>query len=135
MRSTRYATPRNATRSEIPILDLLPVLQGGDLDAVARDLRRACETSGFFYVRNHGITPAVVKAAFTVSRRYFSLPLDQRLNHKIDEKYKRGFMPQGINQQTGYAPDRHESFDFMIVAGRWCEAICRWRQSVRSNAG
>jgi isopenicillin N synthase-like dioxygenase len=95
----------------MPILDLTPLLTGGDLQPLAAELRRACETIGFFYVRDHGVPQAVVDGVFEASRRYFDLPLQERLKTKIDETFRRGFMPQGINQHAGYVPDLKESYE------------------------
>ncbi|NKC33542.1 isopenicillin N synthase family oxygenase [Roseomonas sp. BU-1] len=106
--------PRAATAEEMPILDLTPLNQGGDLAPLAAELRRACETIGFFYVKNHGVPQAVVDDVFDATRRYFDLPAEERLRLKIDDRFRRGFMPQGINQHPGYAPDIKESYEFAL---------------------
>src|SRR5262245_9362563 len=103
---------RPASGDEVPVLDLGPLNRGEDLRPLARELRRACETIGFFYVANHGIPPAIFEGVFAATRRYFDLPESLRLTHRIDERFRRGFMPQGINQHPGYAPDIKESYDF-----------------------
>ena len=105
-------TIRAARPDEVPVLDLGPVNAGGDLRPLARELRRACETIGFFYVANHGIPNAIFDGAFHATRRYFELPEAQRLAHPaLDERFRRGFMPQGMNQHPGYAPDLKESYE------------------------
>src|SRR5262245_6500681 len=106
------AAPRPATRDEVPVLDLTPLDRGEPLGPLARELRRACETIGFFYVANHGVPQKVVDDVFDATRRYFALPVEKRLELRMDERFRRGFMPQGINQHPGYAPDIKESFDF-----------------------
>ncbi|PZW44901.1 isopenicillin N synthase-like dioxygenase [Humitalea rosea] len=106
--------PRAATAEEMPILDLTPLNTGGSIDALARQLRHACETIGFFYIRNHGVPQAVVDAVFDATRRYFDLPLEERMRLKIDDRFRRGFMPQGINQHPGFAPDIKESYEFAL---------------------
>ena len=106
--------PRPATRDEVPILDLTPLTQGGSLEGLARELRRACETIGFFYVLNHGVPRAVMDDVFDATRRYFALPHEERLKYKIDERFRRGFMPYGINQHPGYAPDLKESWEYAL---------------------
>ncbi|WP_315833465.1 isopenicillin N synthase family dioxygenase [Bradyrhizobium prioriisuperbiae] len=105
---------RTATAEEIPILDLALSSQSGGFASLAQKLRSACQTYGFFYVCNHGIPREISDAAFAASRRYFALPFEEKLKDKIDERFRRGFMPQGINQHAGHVPDLHESFDFMI---------------------
>lgn len=108
------AMPRAATADEMPILDLTPLNEGKPIDALAKALRRACETTGFFYVKNHGVPQKVVDDVFAATRRYFDLPLEERIKLKIDDRFRRGFMPEGINQHPGYAPDIKESYEFAL---------------------
>ena len=105
---------RPASRDEVPILDLGSAIGGAPAEALARELRRACETTGFFYVANHGVPQAVVDNAFAATKRYFALPLDERLRDKVDERFRRGYMPFGLSKHAGYAPDLKESFDYGV---------------------
>jgi isopenicillin N synthase-like dioxygenase len=109
-----HQIPRAASAEEVPVLDLSPLNDGGDLASLARQLRHACVTTGFFYVARHGIPDATVEGIFAATRRYFDLPLEHRLPHRMDEKYRRGFMPQGINQHPGFAPDLKESYEIGV---------------------
>jgi len=129
------AAPRPATREEVPVLDLSPLSQGRSLDGIAAELRRACETIGFFYVANHGVPRKVVDGVFAATKRYFDLPHEKRMELRIDERFRRGFMPQGINQHPGYAPDLKESFEYAldlpledpdVIAGRPLHGPNRW---------
>jgi len=129
------APPRPATREEVPVLDLAPLVEGGPLGNLASALRHACETTGFFYAARHGVPRSVVDGVFAATQRYFALPHDQRMQLRIDEKYRRGFMPQGINQHPGYAPDLKESFEYAldlplddpdVAAGRPLHGPNRW---------
>jgi isopenicillin N synthase-like dioxygenase len=60
----------------------LPVIDVGGLfsddsavrAAVARQMRLACENTGFFYVANHGIDPALIARTFAESKRFFDQP-------------------------------------------------------------
>ena len=127
--------PRPATRDEVPVLDLTPLNEGRSLESLAHELRRACKTIGFFYVANHGVPKDVIDGVFAATRRYFALPLEKRMQLRIDERFRRGFMPQGINQHPGYAPDLKESFEYGldlpmddadVVAGRPLHGPNRW---------
>jgi isopenicillin N synthase-like dioxygenase len=75
-----------ATRA-IPLIDVGPVFRGepGALETVAQDIRRACETIGFFYLADHGVPPAVIDAAFAASREFHALPLDEKLALRIND--------------------------------------------------
>ena len=103
--------PRAAARHEVPVLDLTNLVRGGPLQDLASEMRRACETIGFFYVANHGVPQAVIDNVFDATRRYFSLPLASRMPHKMDDRFRRGYMPYGVNQHPGYTPDLKESYD------------------------
>ena len=105
---------RAASADEMPILDLTALNSGGDLKPIAEKMRHACVTTGFFYVANHGIPDSVVSGVFDATARYFDLPIEQRMPHRMDEKYRRGFMPQGINQHPGFAPDLKESYEIGV---------------------
>jgi isopenicillin N synthase-like dioxygenase len=76
----------DATRA-IPLIDVGPVFGGepGALETVAQDVRRACETIGFFYLAGHGVPQAVIDAAFAASREFHAIPIDEKLALKINE--------------------------------------------------
>ena len=103
--------PRQATSEEVPVLDLTPLHENTDISELAARLRHACETTGFFYISNHGVPQPVIDAVFDSTRRFFALPLEERLEIKMDDRFRRGYMPQGINQHPGYAPDLKESYE------------------------
>lgn len=105
-------SPRQASASEVPVLDLAPWLAGASPATLVEELRQACLGTGFFYIRGHGMPRQVLDQAFAATRDYFRLPESVRLEHRIDERFRRGFMPYGINQHPGYAPDLKESYDF-----------------------
>jgi isopenicillin N synthase-like dioxygenase len=105
---------RAASAEEMPVLDLTPLNEGGDLTQLAKQLHHACVTTGFFYVTRHGIPEAAIEGVFAATKRYFDLPVEQRLPDRIDEKYRRGFMPQGINQHPGFAADIKESYEIGV---------------------
>ncbi len=63
--------PRDCTSEEIPIIDLSGIR--GDLDeqtAVSKQLLHAAETTGFFYITNHGIPEDVLKNAYQNTQAY-----------------------------------------------------------------
>src|SRR5260370_5790717 len=144
--------PIRAPRTdEVPVINVGPLNSGGDLRQLGKQFRQACETIGFFYVADHGIPASIFEGVFAATKRYFDLPEAQRLTHRMDERFRRGFMPQGINQHPGYAPDLKESYEIGIdlpltdpdvIAGlplygpnRW-PAECPWlRQAAEAYFG
>jgi isopenicillin N synthase-like dioxygenase len=78
--------PGEATRA-IPVIDLTRALAGDvrGIDAVARQVQRASEQVGFFYLAGHGVPPALVDAAFAAAREFHAIPLEDRLRLRLDE--------------------------------------------------
>ena len=105
-----------ATRT-IPVIDAGPAFRGepGGLDAAARQMRRACESVGFFYLAGHGVPQAVIDAAFRASREFHALPLDEKLRLKLNEN-NIGYLPVNESMQrastvhTATRPNFNESF-------------------------
>ena len=60
--------------TDIPVLDLTPLIEGGDISALAADLARAYGETGFAYVINHGINRGASEAVFAASRDFHALP-------------------------------------------------------------
>lgn len=102
---------RVASRSEVPVLDLGPLIHGGAIDELAKQLDRACRQTGFFYVANHGVSENALNAVFGATRRYFSMPMEVRQGHLMHPYFRRGYMPQGVTQQPGYEADLKESYE------------------------
>lgn len=106
--------PRKASSNEVPILNLSAWLDGGSPTQLIAELKNACMKTGFFYVSGHGVPQHVIDDIFDATRRYFDLPHDVRMNDLIDERFRRGFMPYGINQHAGFKPDLKESYEFGV---------------------
>jgi isopenicillin N synthase-like dioxygenase len=107
-----HEVPRVATRDELPLLDLADLQNGGSTHRLAAQLRTACLGMGFLYVANHGVPKDVIDDMFEASRGFFTLPVEEKRTVKVDDRFYRGFLEQGINQHPGYAPDLKESFEF-----------------------
>ena len=52
--------------ADVPVIDFLPFREGSAAGKmkVAREIRDACEGSGFFYLAQHGVPRADVEAVF-----------------------------------------------------------------------
>lgn len=53
---------------------------------------KACLDSGFFYVVNHGISEEFMDEVFEQSKRFFTLPLKEKMKILRNEKH-RGYTP------------------------------------------
>ncbi|MEO7403549.1 MAG: 2-oxoglutarate and iron-dependent oxygenase domain-containing protein [Burkholderiales bacterium] len=115
---TPYTPP--AVPTTIPIIDL----EGGfspdpaDLHKVAWEIHKACRETGFFYIANHRVPAALVAQQFDSARRFFALPLEQKLAlHMKHSASAAGYEPIGgqwLDSQDQSAevapPDLKESF-------------------------
>jgi isopenicillin N synthase-like dioxygenase len=92
----------------IPLIDVGPAFRGepGGLEAVAREVRHACQSIGFFYLAGHGVSPRIVHAAFEASREFHALPLETKLALKLNEN-NIGYLP--VNQSMQRASTVHKA--------------------------
>jgi isopenicillin N synthase-like dioxygenase len=92
----------------IPVIDFGPAFRGepGGLDAVAAQVRRACESIGFFYLAGHGVDQAIVDAAFGASREFHAMPMEEKLRLRINEN-NIGYLP--VNQSMQKASTVHKA--------------------------
>lgn len=132
-------TVRIASRDEVPVIDLAPLTNGGDLTELARQLDAACRNTGFFYIRNHGVSEFTLNAVFGATRRYFALPEAQRQAHLMHPVHRRGYMPQGVTKHPGFKADLKESYevgldlpadDPDVVAGLPLHAPNQWPEEL-----
>lgn len=104
-----YTPPRAA--KTIPVVDLC----GRDAPA---EIQKACRETGFFYVAGHGISQHLIDAQFEYARRFFALPLEEKLRlHMKNSPATAGYEPIGgqtLDSQDPAAPkappDLKESF-------------------------
>ena len=98
----------------IPIVDVAPLLDGSDKSGVARQIRWALSNAGFMYVKNHGIAQDFVDRVFDVTRRFFDLPTERKMDLHVSRSgvALRGYIePFGENTDPGKTRDLKECFD------------------------
>jgi isopenicillin N synthase-like dioxygenase len=83
--------------SEIPIIDISPLLEGGMPAPVLSDLKAAYGQTGFGYIVGHGIEADLIDAVFEASRRFHTRPLAEKMAVEVDRLH-RGYIP--INTST-----------------------------------
>ncbi len=127
----------------------LPIIDVSLLDApapdsrarLARQLARACQDSGFFYVTGHGIPTELIDAVFRQSRALFALPEhSKRQLDKARSAANRGYEPlRGQTLEPGAPPDLKEGFyigeeldegDPRVRAGRFNQGPNQWPQAL-----
>src|SRR3954454_1471468 len=103
--------------AKIPVIDFGPYFAGesGALERVAAEARHACENIGFFYALGHGVPEQVIDRAFAASRRFHALPLQQKLELRLNEN-NIGYLPINASVQGASTvhkatrPNQNESF-------------------------
>ncbi|MBA0699970.1 hypothetical protein Goari_001561 [Gossypium aridum] len=67
-------------------------LSNPDIHQSVSLLKQACLDCGFFYVINHGISQEFMDEVFGQSKRFFELPLNEKMKVLRNEKH-RGYTP------------------------------------------
>ncbi|KDN43352.1 hypothetical protein RSAG8_06136, partial [Rhizoctonia solani AG-8 WAC10335] len=72
----------------------IPVMHIWRWAQVASAIREACIQVGFFYVKNHGVDEAVIAPAVDAARRFFDLPLEEKMKYDFHKSPKfKGYYP------------------------------------------
>jgi isopenicillin N synthase-like dioxygenase len=94
----------------LPLIDLARFRQSDRAEFLAQ-LRYAAHDVGFFYVVNHGVPEKLTSGIMDVARRFFALPLEQRLViENVNSPQFRGYTRTG-HEYTGGSPDWREQID------------------------
>tara|TARA_R110000868_G_scaffold353707_1_gene614892 strand:- start:464 stop:1558 length:1095 start_codon:yes stop_codon:yes gene_type:complete len=98
----------------LPVVDL-GGLRSGDEAArsnVVSAIRAACLDKGFFYCVGHGVSPDLVARVFDCSKRFFALPMEEKLKLSMSQsKANRGYEPlRGQTLEAGAPPDLKEGY-------------------------
>ncbi|XP_022732371.1 2-oxoglutarate-Fe(II) type oxidoreductase-like isoform X2 [Durio zibethinus] len=93
---------------QLPIIDL----SSEDRVSTANSIRQACLDLGFFYLVNHGVEEELLKKVFEQSKKFFSLPVEEKKkfavkNHRgytemYDEKLDNSLKAKGDSKEGFY---------------------------------
>src|SRR3546814_1208023 len=80
----------------VPVLELDDYLEGKPdaFEKLVEDLRFAQENIGFYYITNHGVDQALIDETFQQVARFNALPLERKLEIRIDTDVT-GYFPIG----------------------------------------
>ena len=98
----------------IPVIDLAPSFSSDQAarSAVAWEIHKACRETGFFYIKNHGVSEALCDNILEMARAYFALSIEEKL--EIDVRLSnctRGYEPAGAQTlDEGSPADLKEGF-------------------------
>ena len=100
--------------ASLPVIDIsgLSSADPAARRAVGAQLRAACLDNGFFYIKNHGVSEALVEDVFREAAAFFALPAAQKAEvDKAKSKANRGYEPlQGQTLEVGAPPDLKEGY-------------------------
>lgn len=99
---------------QIPVIDL-SATHTGDVQAcqkAAAEIRKAALDTGFLYVCGHGVPDQLIQDQFAWSKRFFELPLAERMAiHLYQSPTRSGYEPMaGQALDADSPPDLKESF-------------------------
>lgn len=99
--------------SDIPIIDVAPLIDGRDAAGVARRLGAACRQDGFFYVVGHGVDPQLRQRLETLARQFFAQDVEtkRRIAMAHGGRAWRGYFAVGEELTSGQ-PDQKEGLYF-----------------------
>jgi len=132
--------------AKIPVIDFGPYFAGepGALERVAAETRHACENIGFFYAAGHGVPEELIDRAFAASRRFHGLPLEKKLELRLNEN-NIGYLAINASVQGASTvhkatrPNQNESFFIShdrgpdhpaVVAGTPLRGRNQWPESL-----
>jgi len=92
-RQVSTALPRDARDSEIPVIDISDIY--GDFDArsrLAKTIKAAAVGTGFFYIKNHGISQNIIENAQKHALNFFAQPAEVKQKaSRRQSKYFNGY--------------------------------------------
>ena len=110
---------RWANANELPVIDFAPLSakegSGSNEDArerVAREVHDACRDIGFLTIVNHPVPPEKIRAIFAASKRFFALPLADKMKAYMGHSNLfRGYLPMDEpGKQQAYRGKAIEGF-------------------------
>ena len=99
--------------SHVRVVDIGPLLEGGNPQRVADEIGLACRECGFFYVTGHGVDQGLQQRLEALSRQFFAQPLDAKMAIRMElgGPAWRGYFPVGQELTSG-KPDLKEGLYF-----------------------
>jgi isopenicillin N synthase-like dioxygenase len=97
----------------IPVIDFAGAFSAylADRMRVAQAIREACCEVGFFYLRNHGVPQALLDGQLEWTRRFFALPLAERMEvSTAKSRCLRGYEPVASQALDSGPADLRERF-------------------------
>jgi isopenicillin N synthase-like dioxygenase len=126
-----------STMDYIPIIDFSIHNKPGGQEELGKQVAHVLKTSGFMYVKNHGIPQETIDAVFKTSKEVFALPYEVKSKKPRSSKFEPscGYVPMGsekldvvgreeIREAYNYIPFNDERLpDEVADFGPTCKAL------------
>jgi isopenicillin N synthase-like dioxygenase len=86
--------------SEIPVIDIGPLVEGRNPAATIDALSTACSDIGFLYVRNHGVARELIANLVEQAALFFSRTMEEKTRIVVNPRM-RGYLPLGYKSYEG----------------------------------
>jgi isopenicillin N synthase-like dioxygenase len=121
--------------TNLPLIDLDPFLNKSTLEERKRSanaLHEACVNTGFFYLGGHGFTAAELDNVVSESKRFFTLPLADKMTVEMQGLERPGFV-QNRASEAGQTADIKERFMSVPEPGPGEPAIGHFKEGTRTS--
>lgn len=113
-RTVRRAPARDASLSELPLIDVSPIFSDSlqERKAVAQEIHHAATNTGFFYIANHGVPSELVREAYAASLAFFRQDIDTKMIADTTKSlFGNGYYPRDMqSHNTDEGIDVSETF-------------------------
>ncbi|KAF5729799.1 hypothetical protein HS088_TW20G00164 [Tripterygium wilfordii] len=86
--------------SSIPLIDLHGLGNPSQRCHIINQIGLACQTDGFFQIKNHGIPNSMIDRMLSLGRDFFQLPESERLKNYSDDPTKTTRLSTSFNVKT-----------------------------------
>ena len=119
----------------VPLVDLSGAFEAGQQrDEAVEGIRRACEEVGFLVITGHGVSSEVVQMTEAVSRRFFALPLAEKMKLMCAEGNRRGYKPlQGTALASSRGVETPPDLCELYLANRFDDPDAARRAGLREG--
>ncbi len=98
----------------VPVIDISSLFSNkkSETDNLARSIAAACNSIGFFYIINHGVSHTIFDNVFSECRALFNMSAQEKELINIHKsKHMRGYFSFGADKSDGIHGDIKEGFD------------------------
>ena len=106
--------------TEIPILDVTAIHDGSlqEKRALAEQFAEVYGSTGFGYIKNHGVAAELIEQVFAASQRFHDAPFEAKMAVELNNQH-RGYIPintsTDVNSKLADVKKPNQSESFMIM--------------------